>query len=180
MELELSGKNENKALHRTELVFLMKEAKVTPSRKELRPKLAAMANAKENLTVITSVGHSFGKREAVIRANVYESEDFLKKAEPKHLVARDLGKKKEKAEKGKPAEGQEEKPAEGKKPEEGKEEKAGEGKQEKEAGKPEAAKEKPEAKQGEGKEDKQAKEEPGKKAGEKGEKPAKGKQEGGN
>jgi len=101
MELEMAGKKENKALQRQEALFKMKDAKITPSRKELRPKIAAMLNAKEDLVVINKVGHSFGSREALIEVNVYENQAALKKFESKHLIERDSGKKKEKTAKGK-------------------------------------------------------------------------------
>ncbi len=59
----------------------------------MRPKIAAMLGAKENLTVIKSIGHMFGERAAVIKVNVYENEAAMKKAELVHLIARDEGKK---------------------------------------------------------------------------------------
>lgn len=93
MELGITGKKENKSMQRQEVELEAKDAKVTPSRKELKPKIAAMLGAKESLTVIKSIGHSFGKRAAAIKANVYENEIAMKKAEPAHLVARDAGKK---------------------------------------------------------------------------------------
>lgn len=102
MKLELVGKKENKAMQRNELVLQAKDAKLTPSRKELRPKIAAMANAKEENVVIESIQHPFGAREATIKASVYENAAALKIAGQGHLAERHLGKKKEKKEK-KPA-----------------------------------------------------------------------------
>jgi len=99
MDIDLIGKKENKTLQRQELVFNAKEAKITPSRKELLPKIAAMAGAKENLTVIKSIMHAFGEKSATIKANVYENENALKKAELRHLLERGTGKKKEEAKK---------------------------------------------------------------------------------
>ncbi len=127
MELEITGKKENKALQRQEVEIGIKNAKITPSRKELRPKIAALAGAKEELVVIEHIDHSFGTREGKIKACIYENEEVLKKIEPVHFIERDLGKKKKKAEEKKPAKA-EEKKAEGekKKPVE----KSAEGKQE--------------------------------------------------
>ncbi|MFA4855753.1 MAG: hypothetical protein WC634_04170 [archaeon] len=93
MELGITGKKENRSMQRQEVELEAKDAKITPSRKELRPKIAAMLGAKENLTVIKSIGHSFGERAATIRVNVYENEAAMKKVELAHLIARDAGKK---------------------------------------------------------------------------------------
>lgn len=93
MELEITGKKENGSMQRQEVVLEAKDAKITPSRKELKPKIAAMLGAKESLTVIKSIGHMFGKRAAMIRVNVYENEAAMKKAERAHLAARDAGKR---------------------------------------------------------------------------------------
>jgi len=140
MELEITGKKENKTLQRQEVELEIKDVKLTPSRKELRPKIAALLGAKEELTVIEKIEHSFGTREGKIKAYIYENKEAMKKIEPIHLTERDLGKKKKK----------EEKPAE-KKPE-GKEEKKHEGKpsetvekpaEKKEKGKKEGKEEKP-------------------------------------
>ena len=135
MELEITGKKENKTLQRQEVEFEIKNAKITPSRKELRPKIAALLGAKETLTVIESINHTFGTNEGKIKVYVYENEKAMKKIEPAYLIERDAGKKKKKGEEKKPAEGKEEvkaKPAEGKaekpkeeKPEEKKEKKEG-------------------------------------------------------
>lgn len=97
MNIDLVAKKENKTMQRHELEFKVKEAKITPSRKELLPKIAAMAGAKESLAVIKSIMHPFGAKEATVKANVYENENALKKAEPLHLLERGTGKKKEQA-----------------------------------------------------------------------------------
>lgn len=114
MKLEITGKKENKALERQEAEFVVKEAKTTPSRKEIKPKIAAMLNANEELTVITGIEHAFGKTEAIVKANVYSSKTAMNNNEQKHLIQRDKGKKDEKAPAAKAeAEGKkEEQPAE--------------------------------------------------------------------
>ena len=135
MELEITGKKENKTLQRQEVEFEIKDVKLMPSRKELRPKIAALLGTKEELAVIESIDHSFGTREGRIKVHVYENEEAMKKIEPVHLIERDTGKKKKKGEEGKPTE---------KKNEEGKEEK-------KPVEKPEEAVERPAEKKEEGK-----------------------------
>lgn len=154
MKLEMVGKKENKALERTEVEFTIKDTKITPNRKEVRAKIAALLNAKEELVVITGISHSFGGTDSEAKANVYENEATLKKTEPKYLVERTEGKKEKKKEEAKPAEAAKE----GEKPAEKKEE-AGEKaeakpaeKKEGQAKPTEAAEEKPAEKAGEQKE----------------------------
>ena len=112
MELEITGKKENKTLQRQEVEFEIKNAKITPSRKELRPKIAAMLGAKETLTVIESINHTFGTNEGKIKVHVYENEEAMKKIEPAYLIERDAGKKKKKGEEEKAEKPKEEKPEE--------------------------------------------------------------------
>ena len=112
MELEITGKKENKTLQRQEVEFGIKNAKITPSRKELRPKIAAMLGAKETLTVIESINHTFGTNEGKIKVHVYENEKAMKKIEPAYLIERDAGKKKKKGEEEKAEKSKEEKPEE--------------------------------------------------------------------
>ena len=127
MKLETNGKKENKALERQEVALTLKEAKTTPSRKELRPKIAALLGAKEELTVITSIRHAFGKTDAEIKANIYENQDAMEKNEQKHLIKRDKGKEAKAEEK---TQAKEEKPEAAEKPaEEGKKEAEKEGEQ---------------------------------------------------
>ncbi len=121
------GEKENKAMKRKEVVFKAKQAKVTPSRKEVLPKIAALLNAKTDTVVISSISHPFGETSAEIKVRAYDSPEAMKELESSHLVNRDLGKKgqegkkaepkQEKAEEKKPAENAEkkEKPSEEKK-----------------------------------------------------------------
>jgi len=109
VELEITGKRENKLLGREEVQLKTKNAKVTPSRKELRPKIAAMRGAKEELLVIEEIKHLFGERESSIKANVYGSREAMERSAKKHLVKRDFGGKGKEGEgKGEKAEEKEE------------------------------------------------------------------------
>jgi len=125
MELEITGKKENKTLQRQEVEIEIKNTKLTPSRKELRPKIAALLGAKEELTVIEKIDHTFGTNQGKVKAHIYENEEVMKKTEPAHLIQRDLGKKKKKSEEEKKTKGPpaEEKKEVKEKPEEAKEKK---------------------------------------------------------
>ena len=127
-----------------EVELEIKNVKLTPSRKELRPKIAALLGAKEELAVIKSIDHSFGTREGRIKAHIYENEEAMKKTEPIYLIERGSDKQKKKGEKGTLAEAgkkPEEKKQEGKeKPAEEKHEENKKGKEEKPAEKEAGAK----------------------------------------
>jgi ribosomal protein S24E len=113
MELEVVGEKENKAMKRREVVFRAKQAKLTPSRKDVLPKISAMLNAKPGTVVISRISHPFGETSAEIEARAYETPEAMKKAEAGHLVSRDSGKKGKEAEgSGKPKDAGEKKAAE--------------------------------------------------------------------
>jgi len=128
MQLEIARQKENKTLNRTEVELKAQDLKLVPSRKELKPQIAAMLNTKEDLLVITKIGHSFGSRDITVEANVYKNVEALKSAEAKYMLTRGSKKKKGEEAAPKPAEAKEG----GKKKEEAKKEPA-EGKEEKKA-----------------------------------------------
>ena len=111
MELEITGEKENKALQRKEVEFKTKGSSTSPSRKELKPKIAALLNSKEELVAIEKIAHPFGERESTITVNVYESKEALKKAGAEYLANRGLGKKKGEEAKAAAGEGQKEEKA---------------------------------------------------------------------
>ena len=88
MELEITGKKENKTLQRQEVEIEIKNTKLTPSRKELRTKIAALLGAKEELTVIEKIDHTFGTSEGKVKAHVYENEEAMKSVEPPYMLKR--------------------------------------------------------------------------------------------
>ena len=97
MQLEIARQKKNKTLKRTEVELEAQDLKLVPSRKELKPKIAAMLNAKEELLVITKIGHSFGSRDITVSANVYENAEALKNSEAKYMMERGGKKKGEEA-----------------------------------------------------------------------------------
>ncbi|MCD6247732.1 MAG: 30S ribosomal protein S24e [Candidatus Diapherotrites archaeon] len=94
MELNITNEVQNPVLERKEIEFEINTV-VTPSREEIKRKLAALKNAKEELIVIKYIKQLFGEHRAVGKAHVYKSAEMLKRAEPKYLFGR--GKKKEKS-----------------------------------------------------------------------------------
>jgi len=117
MDFKITEEKENKVMERKEILFEVKDTKVTPSRKEIKKRLAALKNTKEELVSIAKINQVYGARKSTGTAFIYADIETLKKTEPGFLEARD-GKKKDKEKKEKPAE----KPAESEKPKEKKEE----------------------------------------------------------
>jgi small subunit ribosomal protein S24e len=87
MELQIIKDKKNPLLKRRE-VSLKIVNKGTPSRIEVKNKLAAMANSKPELIVIEQLNTAFGKQEIVGTASIYETEERLKQLAHQHLVAR--------------------------------------------------------------------------------------------
>jgi len=103
MELEVVSREKNPVLGREEVEFKVSEANVTPSRKELRSKLAALLNAKEEGVIIRFVKQPFGSHEVSGKATVYADEAQARKLEHKYIMNRNLGIKEDKSKKEAPA-----------------------------------------------------------------------------
>ena len=91
MELQIIKDKKNPLLKRRE-VSLRIVNKGTPSRIEVKNKLAAIANSKPELIVIGQLNTAFGKQEIMGTASIYESEERLKQLAHQHLIARDAPK----------------------------------------------------------------------------------------
>jgi ribosomal protein S24E len=140
MKITITDKNKNALLNRTEISFKVEDAKVPPSRKEVREKLAALENVKPEQTIVSKISHGFGSQEIEGKAKVYDSIEALEKVELEYMIGRNNGVKK-----GKEA-AAEEAPAPAPKPEatpEAKSEEKPEAKAEKEEPKAEEKKEAP-------------------------------------
>ncbi|MCX9012715.1 MAG: 30S ribosomal protein S24e [Candidatus Methanoperedens sp.] len=91
MELQIIKDKTNPLLKRREISLKIIN-KGTPSRIEVKNKLAALANSKPELIVIEHLNTLFGKQEIVGTASIYESDERLKQIAHQHLVARDAPK----------------------------------------------------------------------------------------
>ena len=98
MQLEITTKIENKLLKRTNIEFEVKNVKATPTRKELRSKLAALANTKEELMVVHRIEQEFGSKDIKGTARAYQNAEDMKKLEGQYLSDRTEGKKQKKEE----------------------------------------------------------------------------------
>jgi ribosomal protein S24E len=115
MKVEIASRTKNPLLQREEICFSVEGAEKTPSRKELREKVAAHLGAKTELVSIEKISQEFGAHSINGTARLYASEDAFKKTELPYMVARNLGQKLKKEKKTAAAKA-EEKPAEAKKP----------------------------------------------------------------
>ncbi len=93
MELKILEKKKNELLKRQEVIAEVSE-KTIPSKKQLREKLAALLNTKEENMVITKVDSKFGSSKAKVHIRTYESAEELKKREEQHIRERNFGKEK--------------------------------------------------------------------------------------
>ncbi len=94
MEVQIIKDKTNPILKRREISLKVKD-KVTPSRIEVKGKLAALLNSKPELIVIERLGTVYGKQELAGTACIYQTEERLKQLAHEHLVARDAPKAKE-------------------------------------------------------------------------------------
>ena len=76
-------KKENKPLLDREEIYAIVKERVTPSLTAMQEEIAKKLEKKKELVVIKNVYPRYGKQEAAVIAYVYNSEESLKKFEPK-------------------------------------------------------------------------------------------------
>jgi small subunit ribosomal protein S24e len=97
MEVEIISRKENKILNRQEVQFLVKGASATPSRKELRQKIAALTNADEKTMIIDTLKTSYGSTELKGTARIYKNRKDLERLELSYVIARNFPEEKKTA-----------------------------------------------------------------------------------
>lgn len=103
MDIEITQQKQNPLLGRAEVRFVVRHPnEKTPSRDQIREKLAAQTNSKKGHIVVDSMASQFGQGATRGYARVYETQEALAKNEPHHLLKRnkleELKPKKEKKE----------------------------------------------------------------------------------
>ncbi len=81
MKIEILSKKDNKLLNRVEVKARLSDFASTPKRTEVMEELSKKIEAKPEVIAIKKIGQEFGKKEAIVTANVYDSEEHLKKTE---------------------------------------------------------------------------------------------------
>ena len=88
MEIKVLEEKNNPLLQRREVHFSVSQNLGTPSRQEIKNKLAAYLNSKPELVIIERMKQEFGKRETTGYAKIYETVDRLKNVETEHIIQR--------------------------------------------------------------------------------------------
>ena len=88
MEIKVIEKRTNPLLKRREIRFKVSHEGATPSREEVKNKLAAMLNAKKELVIIERMRSEYGKRETHGYAKIYKSEKGAREIERAYIIQR--------------------------------------------------------------------------------------------
>jgi ribosomal protein S24E len=102
MDLKIINKKEEPLLSRTRVEAEIVFEKSTPSREEIKSKLAKDVGKDEKLVIVKSIYTKYGLKKATNLSYVYENEESLKRIEPK--TKEKTGKKKEEKSEEKPQE----------------------------------------------------------------------------
>jgi small subunit ribosomal protein S24e len=98
MDIKILEDKNNVLLNRRELDFTVKYEGPTPSRSDIRNKLAAMLNAPFELLIIQKVDTEYGMQEARGYAKLYADEVRMKEIEHEYILKRNPAPAEEKAE----------------------------------------------------------------------------------
>ncbi len=90
MEIRVESERYNPLLKRKELHLRVSFNGKTPSRAEIREKIAGLMNAEQNRLVIDYVKNEFGKREAKVYVKIYDSAEAMKAIEERHILERNF------------------------------------------------------------------------------------------
>jgi small subunit ribosomal protein S24e len=88
MDIKILKDKKNSLLNRRELDFIVRYEGSTPSRNDVKNKLAAMLNAPLELLVIQRIKTEFGMQEGKGYAKLYESADRMKEVELEYVLKR--------------------------------------------------------------------------------------------
>ncbi len=91
MEVKIVSRNRNPFFDREEVEFIVEhEGEGTPSRLEIRRKLAALLNVSLDQVFIRKVETEYGVGRSKCNARVYNSKDAALRFEPKHIIKRNI------------------------------------------------------------------------------------------
>ncbi|MDL2261434.1 30S ribosomal protein S24e [Methanimicrococcus sp. OttesenSCG-928-J09] len=88
MDIKIVKDLDNKLLNRKELDFIVEYEGPTPSRADVRKKLAALLNTNVDLLIVQKMESEYGHQLVKGYAKLYESEDRMKLVEPEHVLKR--------------------------------------------------------------------------------------------
>ncbi|AKB49967.1 SSU ribosomal protein S24e [Methanosarcina barkeri str. Wiesmoor] len=90
MDIRILKDKNNALLNRRELDFIVKYEGSTPSRNDVRNKLAAMLNAPLELVVVQRLKTEYGMQEGKGYAKIYENADRMKDVELEYVLKRNV------------------------------------------------------------------------------------------
>lgn len=91
MKMEITGRLKNPLIGREELKFEVSDCIKTPARKEIRSKIAALCNAKEDNIAIGKITERFGEHRVTGGATIYPTKEGMEAVEEKFIINRTLG-----------------------------------------------------------------------------------------
>jgi len=103
LEIKISNKAEQPLLSRTELQGVVSFESATPSRIEIKKKIADALKSDASLITIISIKNYFGQKAARVTAHIYETKEDLEKYISKKVKNRNSPRKEKKEEAEKPA-----------------------------------------------------------------------------
>lgn len=92
MDIKVLEEKKNPLLYRREVKFSVSHNLGTPSRDEIKAKIAAYLNSTPELVIIDHMNSEFGKRETKGYAKIYETAERMKSTETEHIVQRNAKK----------------------------------------------------------------------------------------
>lgn len=98
MQIRVESERYNPLLKRREINARISFNGKTPSRSEVREKIAGLMNVELSRIALDHIKTEFGKREARIYVKIYDSPEALKAIEEKHIIERNFPELKEKKE----------------------------------------------------------------------------------
>jgi len=88
LEVYVEKERHNPLLRRREVYCRLSFEGKTPSRKEVRGKIAGLMNAEPERVVVDYIKTEFGKTEAKCYVKIYDTVEDLQKIEEEHIIER--------------------------------------------------------------------------------------------
>ncbi len=88
MDINIIKDKNNALLNRRELKLTVTFDDATPSRNDVKNKLAAMLDVPLELVIVQDIVNEFGKQELKVYVKVYEDEDRMKQVEEAYVLER--------------------------------------------------------------------------------------------
>jgi small subunit ribosomal protein S24e len=88
MEIKINEDTHNPLLNRRKIDFTTTFDGATPSRNEIKNKLAAMMDISPELIVVQDIDNQYGKKEARGYAKIYDDANTLKSVECNYIIER--------------------------------------------------------------------------------------------